>query len=859
MKKFLAGFAKISLIFAIIFSFGCNHNSNNNETPKPDTTEKNIIISKVKVAGKDCQENAEIEVDSVEADVEVTFAEAYAGLTVKIGGQDATLDTTKRIAKGKVTGLTATFKDVKIEAKATGKTDKTFNFKVKKGIPIANINELVFEGKEINPSGSEAEKDQKVYSNDSNHPPLLTDIKSDGTTKVGDAKLPTVNVKVRYKTGAQEQKLKVENATTGKSEEKNTAIAGNINLNIALKGGDNNLTITYSEKDKRPLVYKVIVGYVEPEYKPIDLIKFNNEWYSTEKKFQALEAGGETLTVEGVAEVTVKVQMPKLWYDEDGWQLTLDGKEIEKTEFVEGGYSAKYYTVEKKVALTVGATKEVKIIFKNATRNYDKTYKISITHKALNKIDSVILINPKGNKHLDTTNGNFFKANATKGYYKARDVVIVQDRIDKSTFLITPQDATIAPKYIFENTDKAISELGTPTWQGMTKKAVTYTNNDSPVNVNTYVIENHALNHGSVFLYILLEKDSVKTYYMLEIKREQIPATNAEKADEERIYQDESGTKVDDNSPVAKKGLIRVLPKSPRVKKVKLLTPEAKDFTLNATDGWYECTISLDKREVSYTYEIMAEDNTAKKEYKENDQKFLKSVVIKDFKFDYKKDGQTWNRKNIEEVDDNYYLVFDKKEVKENKLHLFITGYKGLEVECADFLEPHKEDTYSDTNYDCNMDVSSFMTGTDTKKEYTVNLKLAGKLVTTLKLTVYLKDDVIESIYLGYIACKQMSDSKYLCKGDINSTAGRKIEVNLYLLEGEVPANETTNRKIKLLIGGEEKAVTITKTEKSKLQFATTDKITITQGQKIDVTIEYYADKTQSSPTRTYTLNIEDI
>ena len=836
MKKVFSFFA----MFFLIFAFSCNHDT----TPEnPETKNKDIVISSVKVATQECVENAEITVDGDEAEVEVEFAESYSGLTVKIGGKNAS--PTGKIAKAKITGIIEVASEFKIEAKATGKNDKIFKFKVKKGIslPMATIKELTFEGEEINPTASYDYRNKKTYSSDSTKPPLLSDIANDGSTKVGDSKGKDVKIKVYFNTGATEQKLKVENTTTGKSSESGTPSTDYIELSIALKAGDNNLVITYSEKDKKPLVYKVIVGYKEPDYLPIDTIKVNNERYSQiSGKLKKLEVGNETLTVEGITSADVEIIMPKIWFDEDGWNVALDDKDIPKTEFVENGFSVKFFTAKKKFDLNKDNTKELKIVFKNTTRSYEKTYKLSITHRSLNKIESLISIESKNKTHVDTNRENGYAFDATKQYYKTKTKVSFKDRMEKGTFLVTPQDKTITPQYVFSNAEVAPSTL---TFQAMTKKSITY-NNYSSISVETYVIEEHAINYAPEFLYVLLEKDGVKTYYVTEIVREKIVDENAEKEAEEKIYQNVVGEKVEDTSPIAKKGLIRVLPKSPRAK-VKLITPIEQDFTLNASDGYYECTIDLIANDIPFSYKIVAENTTNEEVY---NGMFKKSLVIKEVKFDYKEE------KTVNEVDGKYYLAFNKKEVNENKLYFFISCYKGVEVQCSEFLEPKKVDEFFGRDYIVKLDVSSLVSGTDAKKEYTANLTLGSESLGTLQLTVYPEDDIIESIYIGRTGCKQLPDFKYLCKANLDSTKPRKVEVSLRLLDEETPEN--TNRKIKILESGVEKAVTLNPKEKTKIEFVH-DGITITDKQKITLTIEYYAKKDDTSPTRTYTLEIEDI
>jgi len=148
------------------------------------------------------------------------------------------------------------------------------------------------------------------------------------------------------------------------------------------------------------------------------------------------------------------------------------------------------------------------------------------------------------------------------------------------------------------------------------------------------------------------------------------------------------------------------------------------------------------------------------------------------------------------------------------------------------------------------------MTGPDTKKEYIANLTLSGESLAPLHLTVYPEDDIIQTLHIGYTSCMQLPDNKYICKADVDFHKPRKVEVGLWLVEGETPEN--TERKIRILEGGVEKPVVINKSEKSKLEFVH-DGLTISDKQKITLTIEYYAKKDDLSPKRTYTLEIEDI
>ena len=838
MKKFFSLFAVCFLVFA----FGCKH-----EAKGVGETNGDIIIKDVTVGGKACAENATADVSGTEANVVVTFAESYDGLSVKIGEKPATI--VGKVASGKIDGITETAKAFKIEAKATGKNDKVFNFSVKKVLPIASIQELTFEGKEINPTATGyGAKDRKTYY--SSKAPLLSEIASDGSTKVGDVREPSINITIKYNTGATEQKLKVENTTKGITREdaQNNVYSRSIVVGIGLKLGENNIIITYSEKGKSPLVYKVVVGYANPDYAPVSLIKIANQYYNSKEKLATLEAGTESIQVEGVPIADIKITMPRTWYEEDGWTLTLDGQNVEKTEFKKGGFGIVTYNVEKKVDLVKNGSKEIKIVIENPSYS-TKTYKATVNHVSVNKITSVISIDAKSTEHVDTSSTANYLFDLTKKYYKAKQKISFKDRMTKGTFLVSPEDATIVPKYAFSDTEVDISAIST--WHATTKKKITYIYYNNPTELETYVIENHELKQDGEFLYVLLENGDTKTYYVNEIVKEKVANNNAEKEKEEKIYKKENGDQVALASPVAKKGTIRVLPKSPRAT-VKLTAPKVEDFVLNTNDGYYECTIELPTQETKFSYKIVAEDTTTEAIYEGS---FIKSILIRGFRFDYKTDGLSWQRGYVKEWDGNYYLTFDKKAVTDGKLYVFVTAFKGLGIECSDFAESTKKDEYTSTDYTIVLNVASLVSGTDEKKEYVANLTLEGESLPQLHLTVFPKDDIVKEMLISGLGCIELPENKYAFKANLNEKP-MKVAVSLNLVDNETPSS--TTRKIKILNGAEEKTVTINQKETSVLQFVH-DGLTIGDKQKITLKIEYYAKNDDPSPTKTYTLEIEDI
>ena len=839
------------------YKFTAKKKGNNNPT------DKTIVITSVTLDKQTCNENAEITVDGAEADLKIEFAEKYAGLAVKVGTGNATLN--DKVASFKVKGITEAGIEVKIEATATGKDKREYKFTAKKkgggSAPSdkdAKVASIAFEGKEINSDPGAFNNDKKEYS--TKEAPFLSEITADGKHKVGTVKLPNLKVRVRYEAGTQEPTFKLENKTTNKSE---NGVAGsgenNLTASIKLQKGDNNIEITYSEKGKTPAIYKVIVEYAEPEYAPISGISFGRKSYTTEKALEELEAGSEAFSVEGKAEVVVKVVMPELWYDEDGWSLKIAGDPVAKgaPEFKKGGVSIIIYTATKIVPLNKAGSKEVDIEFANTARSYTKTYKANITHVALNKIDFVRIINEGPNKQVDNDTYANFKFDSTKNYYKANDVALL-DVVEKATFLINPEDKDVAPKYIFSDTDALPQDSAS--WQTPTKMSITYVNEHiGNQTVETYVVKNHEIKTGSEFLFVLLEKDGIKTYYCKELRKVGIPADNTDKLEAEFIYQDENATKIEDHSPLAKKGFIRVKPKSSKAT-VNLLTPTAQAFTKSA-DGWHECTIALDSDEVVFTYEIVAENTTSKRTYNDATQKFTRNIVLKDFQFAYKENPISGDKNQISELDGKRFIGVDKDEVKSgNKLYFFLETFKGVTVEDAtDFANLTSEELPNNsTLHKFSVDIASVMASPSQEKHCVAKLKLSGKEVGNIDLNIFLSsDDVIRSLYVHNIRAEQVSNDKYICKGKLADTYNKKIAIELYLPEGK--KGDESPKLIKVFKESQE----INMTKKAgpyELTFLA-DNFAVASKEKIILTIKYWDDgaNVAQAPTNTYTLEIEDI
>ena len=810
-----------------------------------------IGIESVTFDDMSCAENATIETEKAEGNVKVTFVESYAGLSVTINDSSASL--TGKVATFKISGIDKT--DVKIKATATGKTPKEYKFKINKVLPIAKIKSLTIKAKAI--AGTQ---DEKTYS--ATTAPLLSDIASDGSTKVGDAKEPKAIVKILFEGSPSAQKLKVENTTTNKSQETSSTGWGDmVTPAIELKKGDNNLVITYSEGGKRDLVYKLIVGFVEPEYEPISLISIKEKEYKTEEELAKLIQGTENFSVDEGTTIKVEVEMPELWYKDEGWSIKVDGSVCESSEFEKVGYNEVIYRLKKDVPLKEGDTKVVKIEFENTTRSYKKEYKFNVTHMVVHKLKTLIFMDPtKSNKEIGKkTYSNYSFDEASKCYITST-YFGADDRMSKAFFAVEAEDEAVTVEYALSKTKVTVDQIAS--WIATNKETISYKDYyDLSKTIDAYAIKDKELEYGSNFLYFSLQKGTTKTYYMQEIQREKLPPDNADGDYFKTIYQDADGTVLEDRSPISEKGLIRVLPKSPRAT-VELVTPEAKTFT-RASDDWYECKIDLTKAKTTFSYNVVAENGTTKKLYNdEYFQVFTKSDALTEVKFDYVKDGNSWNRELVSEVDGKRYVNIDKKKVENKKIYLFISAFKGVTLSShPDFVQESAETPYGTyTNYVFAVNVSQIMDNPNTNKEYSLSLMLGSKSCGQLKLSILPKDEFINSIEV----CKKQTflrpDGHYICKDDLSDSWSKALVVHLYFIDDNEKKNPSaTNRAIKVFKDGTEIPMTVNQYETQYLEFKHQG-FSVGEGERFNLTIQYFADKTKPTEiTKTYTLEIEDI
>lgn len=593
----------------------------------------------------------------------------------------------------------------------------------------------------------------------------------------------------------------------------------------------------------------------KPEYEPITSIGLGKNNYKGSVELAKLEAGTEKIEVENKAEILVKVVMPKACYDEAGWKLEIAGEEVAKgAAFKESGTTTVTYTASKTVPLNKGTQKEIKVKFTNTSRNYTKEYKATVKHIVLNKIDFIRLIDvTDANNKTQVNNKVFddFNLDSAKSYYKAKEAVSLQGTVEKCTFLMLGEDKTIAVRYAFKDKDTALP--GDSDWQALTKKDVTYKGTIGNTTVNAYALEDKELKTGSEFLFVMLEKDGAKTYYCEEIKKMAILNNNAKRKSKNYVYQDENGIEVEKSSPLAKKGLIRVEPESPKAT-VKLLTPTQTGFVKKA-DGWHEYTINLTEAETSFSYEIIAEDGQTKTNYASTSEKFTILPAITKVEFAYKNNPGPGEKLLVANWDGKYHIALDKSKVDttKNKIYFWLTTFKGVELECADF----ESIVTANNSHKFNVDVSTVIADQNGKKTCNATLKLNDKNAGSAIFEIFqITPEIIKSLKVCGVLAHQVSADKWVCKANINKNFDKTLKINLILAEGKTVAD---TKQIVEVYKDATKLDVVKDGSATDLIF-THENLEIQDKGKMTLTIKYWAEgNVTESPTKTFTLEIEDI
>ena len=150
------------------------------------------------------------------------------------------------------------------------------------------------------------------------------------------------------------------------------------------------------------------------------------------------------------------------------------------------------------------------------------------------------------------------------------------------------------------------------------------------------------------------------------------------------------------------------------------------------------------------------------------------------------------------------------------------------------------------------------MDNSQNKKEYSLPLTLNGTSCNPLKTVVFLQDEIVKAMYVRGNRCLQLLEgNKWVCKADMNISGRKRLVIDLYLLQNETA--KSTNRSIKVFQGSDEKEVSIDENAKNELSFFYNN-FNIADKEKITLKIQYFVNKTQTTtPTKEYTLEIEDL
>ena len=831
---------KICLFFALLnILASCKGNGigkdENSPTPhKPYA--KDIVIESVTLEKKACKEGSTVMVEEKNANLSVVFKEKYEDLKVIVNGEEATIS--EKEATLQLNNLTTIESEIKIIAKAKNKNDRTYSFKAQLMSQV-EIAELKFIGDALNPSGTGLlDKKTVTYSSDPTKPPFLSSINKDGSTKIGSTKSFELEVWVMFKDeAAKERTLKIENKTNNKTTTTKEIQNKTLQAKIPLKNGENQLVITYSEKDKKSVSYSVKVDYEEPEYNPIYQIKINGKSYSSKEALEKLIAGTESMNVEGASKLPITIVMKEIWYKDEGWTVKIDGQELSKDKFERTG-SGSYVNYEANVTtnLSINEEKLVRITFENTSReNYLKEYKINIKHTLLHKIADLIFIEEKINTFISGHKFTAFEKDGTKtNQFNLRNKLQASDWASKVLFLLNIESENVIPKYTILAEKKDPETIQNSDWKDTEKKNITYTQYFKSIEKEGFVAISE-IEYETSYLYILLEGDGAKMFYTAEIMR------NKEKEDEVGEDQssslflnaDDENTILKNKHPLSTKIIAKIRPKNPRAK-VKILEPEEKELNLNVNKTYLEYTLPLKNKTATLKYKIFAEDGVHESNIKTKN--FYLDPVISSLKFNYK--AQNYGMKTANTKNGEYYIPVIKNNVEENKIYLQVNMFAGTKISSDNFLDSEiKEDNYSST-YTCSIDISSILDGV--VKDCEGTLTLEGKNAGILKLHLFKANEDIEAVKIAYFNASEFPNNEYEFTKMMDANNGENIFVILHKKEGETKDN--TKQKVVILYNSEEKELGIDMEEATSLKFKY-ESLKLPKGVDAELIIKYYKDK----------------
>lgn len=823
----------ISLVaFCLVFS--CKQPKQKNVEDKQKLEIKSITLD-----GKAIEEGNVVEVYKPKAKLLVEFAEKYEDIVLFVNSKK--IDVKNKIITHTIGGIDKEGIDVKVEIKQKDRLVKSYNFRVKLFDLEKDIASFIFEGENINASSALNKNKKEVK---------IEKIAKDGSTNVGQTTFFKLAVSLKCHSG-KAYKFTVENKTTKETQESETISEGLIKVFIPLKNGDNNLILSVSEEGVNQISYKLIISYREPEYNPITFIQFEKETYIGNEGLAKLLTGNEKIYSYGKLELPCKIQMSETWYHDSDWTLSLDGKNIEKTAFIKENISPIVYNYSGVCSLKEGEEKEIVVLFENTRRTYKKEYKIRVKHENILNFKTSYFFNEKTKKGEEK---KFDKYKKDGDVYKLDSRVPFNDWTKKISCVIETDIKELDVKYAFSKTLVTTTDIAE--WKQSQKETLSYIPDFSTTEkeITGYVAKTE-LEYGESYLYVKLEKNSLKTCYITPIFRMKVDKNDTKEEEHKLIYKDSDGNALKEKESIlATKGLILVKPKSPRAT-VKLLTPTAKPFTLN-DDEYFECEVSLISKEIECSYEITAENNVDKRTY---NVKFTKPELIGRVRYGYKEKATSAELKTSIPYDSSYITEINKEKVVSNKIYFNIEAYKELSLNCNSLVFKKKYDLGGKTFHIFEADVASLMNNEEEKKEFSIDLSLKEKSLGSIALNVFLTNEVLDSVKFfpdhynknKFFEFAKFSNNIYKVKGKFGNDT-KMLIVYLYAVAGEEGAD--TNRKVKIFDGANEKGV-IYKIKDGKLECSYTG-LSINDGEEKTFKVEYYKDKNDSSPTNTYSLVI---
>ena len=411
------------------------------------------------------------------------------------------------------------------------------------------------------------------------------------------------------------------------------------------------------------------------------------------------------------------------------------------------------------------------------------------------------------------------------------------------------ESENVTPKYALLKEKKDPETIQSSDWKDTEKKTIKY-KQYSNYNEKEGFVATSKIEYGKSYLYVLLEGNGAKMFYMAEIMRTKESVDNK---DEDSTYgsvflnADDEGNILANRHPFSTKIIAKIRPKNPRAK-VKILEPEEKELDLNVDGTYFEYILPLNGKITTLKYKIISEDGLNESSVKQSN--FTRDPAIKSVKFAYEEKAYS-KKANLK--DEEYYIPISKTDVKENKLYLHLEVFKGLNVTSNNLPETKEKEEYDSSVYTYTLDVSSILNGS--MQDYEGDVKFNGKSTgVKVKIHLFKGSEDIKEIKIAFLSASEFPNNEYEFTKLMDAN-GENVHVLLYKTDNET--KENTKQKVVILHDTEEKELEISEDSYNKALKFTLKDLKLPKNVDATLIVKYYKNKDDASATpKEYKLKI---